>query len=51
MDPKQALQILAQATEPTVRLTRIDYINIQLALETLDKLVNPKEPEVKEVDV
>ncbi len=52
MNPNQALQILEQATQPGVRLTRIDYVNIQLALEILDKLINPvketKEPEVKE---
>jgi hypothetical protein len=55
MNPNQALQILAQATEPGAKLTRIDFVNVQLALEVLDKLVNPnretKKPEVKEESV
>jgi len=44
MTPKQALQLLDKATQPGVSLTRIDYINIQIALETLSKLL-PEETE------
>lgn len=44
MTPKHALQILDAATAPNVagRLTRIDYANIQAALETLQAVLEPK---------
>lgn len=35
MNPIEALNILAQATEPGVKLTRVDFVRIQQALETL----------------
>jgi len=40
MTPAQALQILSQATEPGVKLTRQDYIIIQQALNTLELALN-----------
>ena len=46
MNPTQALQVLAIATEPGVKLSRGDYVNVQTALEVLSKLVEaqPKPP-------
>jgi hypothetical protein len=41
MDPKEALKVLDQATQPGVRLTRLDYVVVQQALEALNKLVEP----------
>jgi hypothetical protein len=39
--PQQALDILDRATQPNVsdKLNRIDYINVQMALETLGQFV------------
>jgi hypothetical protein len=39
MTPEQALNILAQATEPNVRLTRADYVLINQALGVLEELI------------
>ena len=47
MDPKEALKILDQATQPGNRLSRQDFVVVQQALEALDKLVNPKVEEPK----
>ena len=46
MNPTQALQVLAIATEPGVKLSRADYVNVQSALQVLSKLVDaqPKPP-------
>jgi hypothetical protein len=46
MNAEQALQILSQATEPGVRLTRQDYVLIQQALTVLAEALKPK-PEEK----
>ena len=46
MNPKQALQVLSIATEPGVKLSRGDYVNVQTALEVLNKLVEAGAPEV-----
>ena len=35
MNPIEALNILALATEPGVKLNRVDYVRVQQALETL----------------
>ena len=43
MNAEQALQILSQATEPGVRLTRNDYVLIQQALNVLAETIKPKE--------
>lgn len=42
MTPEQALQVLSLATEPGIKITRIDYCRIQQALEILDALVKDK---------
>lgn len=42
MNPEQALNVLAQATEPNVKLTRADYVLINQALSVLSELINPK---------
>ena len=39
MNPIEALNVLAIATEPGVKLTRSDYVRVQQALEVLKPLV------------
>lgn len=48
MNPKQALEILDQATQPGVRLTRMDCVNIQISLEALIKFVNDNTEKTKD---
>ena len=52
MNPKQALEILDQATQPGVRLNRDAYIHVEEAIRTLAKLIDPdqkkSEVELKE---
>lgn len=43
MTPKQALSILDQVTQPGFKPMRQDFINIQIALEVLAKLVETTE--------
>jgi hypothetical protein len=40
MSNEQIFSILDQATQPGVKLNRIDYINIQRALEELSKILS-----------
>lgn len=40
MSPQQALQILDQATQPGVRLSRQNYCDIQMALATLNAIIS-----------
>lgn len=42
MNPKEALKVLDQATQPNNKLTRADYVTVHQALLVLDNLVNPK---------
>jgi hypothetical protein len=44
MTPEQALNVLAQATEPNVRLTRADYVLINRALGVLEELIKKQAP-------
>lgn len=39
MKPEQALNILSQATEPNVKLSRNDYVLINQALNVLRELI------------
>lgn len=39
MTPEQALQILNQATQPGVRLTRQDYVLIETALSVIGSVI------------
>lgn len=39
MDPKEALNILDQATQPGAQISRLGFVQIQIALETLGKLI------------
>jgi hypothetical protein len=39
MDPKEALNILDQATQPGAQITRIGFVQVQIALETIGKLI------------
>ena len=39
MEVEQAFNILSLVTEPNVKLTRLDYVNIQAALETIAKFI------------
>jgi hypothetical protein len=39
MNTTQAINVLAIATEPGVKLTRADYVNVHDALEVLKKLI------------
>ena len=39
--------ILDRATQPGVKLTRMDYISIQSALEFLAKLLAPQAPQTE----
>lgn len=46
MNPEQALNILSQATEPNVKLTRNDFVLINQALAVLAELIkNSRIPE------
>ena len=44
MNPIEALNVLAIATEPGVKLTRGDYVRVQQALEVLKPLVEMTTP-------
>ncbi len=50
MTGQEAINILASATEPGVKLSRVDYIHVQAALEELNKMVQaqlvPPAPEM-----
>jgi hypothetical protein len=48
MTPQEALQLLSDALEPKVQLSRAGYIAIQKALETLAEVVSPKPAESNE---
>ena len=47
MTVEHALIILDRATQPGVKLTRMDYISIQSALELLAKLLAPNMPQTE----
>lgn len=46
MKPQEALQILINASG-LARLTREEHMSVQVAIETLAKLVRPEEPKDK----
>jgi hypothetical protein len=48
MTPQEALQLLSDALEPKVQISRQGYIAIQKALETLAEVVAPKPAESNE---
>jgi hypothetical protein len=39
MDPKEALNILDQATQPGAQITRLGFVQVQIALEVIGKLI------------
>ena len=47
MTAEHALIILDRATQPGVKLMRMDYISIQSALELLAKLLAPQSPQTE----
>ncbi len=44
MTPSEAIDILAQATEPGVRLSRANYVHVDAALLVLKMLVEAQPP-------
>jgi hypothetical protein len=53
MNPQTAYQLLEQALEPqnVLRLTRRDYVNIAIALDTIKSILPPAEEPVSQMKV
>lgn len=47
--PEQAIKILDDATQPGVKLNRMDYIIVQMALEVLAEVVQSSKQADKEI--